>query len=87
MEVCLIAFTGEANDGNKLLLNVDRVESGGNPTALLLSLLPVSASLLVGSHGMKLNPEVLLDNWGVPFPSLCVCEHVCSAPLHCKAPS
>ena len=32
MEVRLIAFTGEANDGNKLVLNVDGVESGGkNP--------------------------------------------------------
>lgn len=34
MEVRLIAFTGEANDGNKLLLNVDGVESGGKSPGL-----------------------------------------------------
>lgn len=39
MELRIIAFTGEANDGNKLVLNVG---GGGvrweKPTALLLSL-------------------------------------------------
>ena len=86
MDLRLIAFTGEANDGNKLVLNVD---GGGvrweKSTALLF---PFSFFLCppppptVGSYRMKHTQRCLWIIGGVFFPAVydrravvCVCEY------------
>lgn len=70
MEVCLIAFTGEANNGNKLVLNADGVGSGGKSPqrdcfpSFLLGPLPGSAGVM-GLSGILRRPWV---NGGSSFP-------------------
>lgn len=64
MEVCLIAFTGEANDGNKLMLNVDGVESVGKVHGCIaLPLLSVSTPWIARCDRIKWHPEAPLDKW------------------------
>lgn len=54
MEVCLIAFSGEANDGNKLMLNVDGAESGGkNPWLYCFPLLLCPPASIVTHNRIK----------------------------------
>ena len=83
MELRLIAFTGEANDGNKLVINVD---GGGvrweKSTALLLPFpsFCVRPPSTVGSYRMKHTQRWLWIIGGVFFPVvydrravICVC--------------
>ena len=84
-----MAFTGEANDGNKLALNVDGAESGRKNTGLdcfsfLLCLLPGSLDA-TGLSSTQRRPWEIGDRsfllhmteepWGV---RVCACAWVCS---------